>query len=103
MANHEKRCTMNPNRECRVCEYAKGDDTRTDLAAAISMLPRGDWEKARPLVPALREATGNCPACILAALRQANIPCSSVDYDYKDEMRSLWSSVNDATAEAAHY
>ena len=95
MGRHEKHCTANPGRECRVCKFARGDDSRTDLAAAVQLLQGGDWEAARPLPPALREATGGCPACILAALRQALVPVGAAsDFDYKAEMASLWNDVN---------
>lgn len=42
-------------------------------------------------MPKLREATDNCPACILAALRQARIPIPCVgDFDFKTEMQRVF-------------
>ncbi len=46
-------------------------------------------------LPALREATENCPACILAALRQRGIPVPSVNgFNFTEEMKSVWSDIN---------
>jgi hypothetical protein len=49
---------------------------------------------------ALRDLTNNCPACILAALRQKGIPVPMVDgFDFKAELAEFWSEFNNARAE----
>jgi len=55
-------------------------------------------EAVKQVMDALREAVGNCPACILAALRQADLcdQISSETFDYKREKKDLWDNVNDA-------
>lgn len=45
-------------------------------------------------MPKLREATDNCPACIMAALRQKKIPVGMApDFDFSAEMRTVFASI----------
>lgn len=122
MAIHEKHCTMNPARACRVCHLLEGSDGDTDekqpLAELIKMLPdSGPYHSAIQLgaydpeyeahnalayaltavFPAFRIAAGNCPACMMAALRLAKIPVPMAElFDFKAEMQSIFSDMNDA-------
>jgi len=46
---------------------------------------------ANKALEALREATDNCPACILAAIRQAGVPVPMVtDFHWTTEMKAVW-------------
>jgi len=46
-------------------------------------------------LPKLREISGNCPACIMAALRQKGIPVPmATDFDFTLEMEEIWSEIN---------
>lgn len=73
ISRHEKRCTMNPDRECGVC----------DLLGVAQ-------DCANKCLKWLREACDNCPACILAAIRQRGIPVPMVtDFDWTDEMKAV--------------
>lgn len=47
-------------------------------------------------LPALREATGNCPMCILAALSQAGYPFLARTFEFKKELAAFWSAKNEA-------
>ena len=56
----------------------------------------------------LRDLSGNCPMCILAAIRQSGIckwggdpevPPRDLGFDFKSELASAWSTINDAKAE----
>ena len=45
----------------------------------------------------LRDITNNCPACILAALRQKGICVPLVEgFDFKGECASVWADINEA-------
>lgn len=118
MAKHEKHCTMNPNRECRVCKMVEAN--QKPIAVLVALLPDisgtpleeaaflgfSDLElQLKNTLPKLREAAGNCPACILAALRQAKIPVPAAhDFNFTEEMKSVWRDINDAqTAEEGHH
>ncbi|MFL5309503.1 MAG: hypothetical protein ACJ79H_03510 [Myxococcales bacterium] len=71
MEKHERRCTMNPDRRCGWCEYAD-----TDLPALVLELRArgGDAAHASPeIVEWLRGQVDGCPACMLAAFRQAGL------------------------------
>jgi hypothetical protein len=82
MRRHEKRCTLNPSRECGVCKYVGREQPAAEsLASAIvedireHELRIASWEihdavVERVLVPRLDAAAGGCPACMLAAIRQ---------------------------------
>lgn len=116
MRKHEKHCTMNPARSCRVCvliEDGLDSDTyeaKKPLADLIAMLPDStryhaseyDWEncidphrdlmlEVEAVLPALRVAAGNCPACMLAALRLRKIPVDMAEgFDFKTEMQAVF-------------
>jgi hypothetical protein len=50
-------------------------------------------------MPALREAAGNCPACIMAALRQRGIAVPMVEsFDFKAESKKLFDENNSERA-----
>ena len=117
MAKHEKHCTLNPARDCRVCALLGGSMHvgAERMAELVAMLPDPAEYLATPCwsdhednpqrrllaalelaMPKLREEVSNCPACILAALRQKKIPVPMVDsFDYKDEMQSVFNSLNE--------
>jgi hypothetical protein len=63
MFSHERSCTLNPERECRMCKLS-GDAEQLPMHALIAALREGG-------VAGVRAVTENgCPACILAAIRQ---------------------------------
>lgn len=113
MSRHEKHCTLNPNRECRVCQYMTETYTGTPVSELLKILPKqlpsdvnwthDEWYRFYDAVdeamPKLREAAGNCPACILAALRQSGAGTSSGGFDFRKEMEAVWSDVNTTRAE----
>lgn len=128
MAKHEAHCTMNPDRNCRVCTLINGGYTvgRERMAELVALLPdstaynTGDgiyfgndnddgneaYKLARAVaavLPKLREEVEDCPACILAALRQAKIPVPMVEgFDFKAEMRGVFDGCN-ANRDEGHY
>ena len=118
IANHEKGCTLNPNRTCGVCGMLEVD--QKPIAQLLSVLPDGKKfieEETDNLIsygtlettvekymPKLRELTENCPACIMAALRQSNIPVPMVEsFNFTEEMKSIWSEINEENRQRAYY
>ena len=111
MRLHEEHCTLNPARKCRMCNY--GDGAGITVAELIKLLPivpnpLSDGTNCTMLyaataaaMPKLREAAGNCPACIMAALRQAG-GLDFSDFDFKAECKDFWVAVNDAVSVAAY-
>ena len=112
MKNHELHCTMNPNRDCRVCDLIGAAQVPiSDLIAVLpdpTLLlqydtgPDGEdqgqhWEDwgVDAAIEKLREMTEHCPACIMAALRQAGIPVPLAStFRFKKEMEDVWSDIN---------
>ena len=52
----------------------------------------GDIE---PALLRLRELTSDCPACILAAIRQSDILVSLTGYNFSEELKQFWDRVNE--------
>ena len=107
MKRHEAGCTLNPNRVCGMC-VAHGDLVQAPMselkAALLEDIAAGTYVSADPYRPdrdvvatTLRELCGNCPACILAAIRQTGGASGHrIDFDYKKETEAFWSIINDA-------
>lgn len=117
MKKHESRCTNNPNRVCGMCtEMIKQEQPK--LSELVAILPNVkqfeckeeglvgntyitmDQNAAKhateKIMPALRDAAGNCPACILAAIRQSGLPIPIVtSFDFQKERLFLWADINE--------
>jgi hypothetical protein len=104
---HEKHCTMNPNRECNVCKMIGGNQLPIEeLKAFLAGLTieKGDFDcegineaAINERLPALRKACGNCPACIMATLRQCGIPVPvATGFNWTEEMTPIWADINHA-------
>ncbi len=117
---HEERCTLNPNRKCGVCGMIEA--TMKPMKDLIALLPNHEEFKKKDAeynfeyyeegltvatnkaLPVLRELCENCPACILAALRQAHIPTPMVTtFNYTKEMKSIWDDINSANLQKEYY
>lgn len=98
MNSHEKICTANPDRVCRFHKYCE-DVTQPPLQDIVAAL------RARGLEGA-KEASSDCPMCILAAIRYSGLGNGYQDedgyvepvikYDFKDELASKWKDIRDA-------
>lgn len=116
MNKHEKHCTCNPNRECRMCVELNGGTT-TDLIDLKSLVteeikeccidicellfPIEDYEEKYPkfkkvieIAEKIFEQSGQCPMCTLATLRQTGIPVHESIFDYKKYREEAISSIN---------
>jgi hypothetical protein len=65
---------MNPNRVCKMCQMA-GFEQRpiADLIAAAEKIPIPKWDGNNKISQEerdLRDLANNCPACLLATIRQ---------------------------------
>ncbi len=101
MEKHERGCTKNPARVCGMCIVGTGAPSSHTMQRLIEILGNGSPEKMKEL----RRETDNCPACILAALRQGSptwwaddvnrsVDNSHVDFDFKKEAAEFWREVN---------
>lgn len=104
MEKHEAGCTLNPNRKCGFCEH--GETVTQPMPDLIAALGNGDAEG----MAKLRELAGNCPGCILAALRQSqaltpwtlNPQGTYFEFDFKKESAAFWKEVNSRREEELH-
>ena len=116
---------MNPNRVCGMCKMVEGD--QKDIKELLAILPdpsdylieeeinlghpigvqkyesfQGLEEAVSEALPELRKLVDNCPACIMAALRQKGIPVPCAEgFNFTEECKELWSDINDANAQAS--
>ena len=72
MRRHEKRCTANPGRECKMCDQVEIAGLSTNTVGLSRLVEILSDREASPKnrMAAIREET-DCPACILAAIRQS--------------------------------
>lgn len=110
MAKHERGCTANPNRVCGVCAYLELQ--AQPLTKLIEFVrSRGtpehnefvdiDWLSVDgATLTELRTLADRCPCCVLAAMRQTSAHATSdANFDFKTELKALWSELGPAAAE----
>lgn len=104
MESHEKHCTMNPNRECRMCDLNGSSNDMQAMLVLLEMSNANEIKSAivhllfdedynRQLLALYRKITHNCPACILALSRQYESINPTI-FDYQKEARELKKRVN---------
>ena len=108
MEKHEKTCTLNPQRVCGICRIAENVQPKMSDLLAVAGIPADyigedtdieEWnvEKLNTMIPKLKEVAGYCPACVLAALRQAGLPAPlATEFDFKSMLKEIWDGVNDS-------
>lgn len=109
MKKHEASCTNRPDRVCGMCSQEGHEQAQTPLNALIPLAVAGD-------IDGLRKAANGCPACMLAAIRQApwmkdERPLEAYmaaqealsAWKFKDECVLFWSAVNWARVADARY
>jgi hypothetical protein len=91
VSKHERGCTRNPNRVCGMCKAAGFLQKPMVLLSPLAEPSRG-WGF-------LREVTANCPACMLAGIRQSPYEALYIfDFDYRAEHKRFWEAQEAAKA-----
>jgi hypothetical protein len=91
MKHHEKHCTLNPQRICRMCQVIGESQQGMDFLVA-------NYDKGG--IETLRSAANECPNCMLAAIRIWKKTSGKSkeetwdDWNYKKELESFWSEQN---------
>lgn len=106
---HEKHCTLNPNRTCRMCDGLDlapllkkyGNRFKIDEHEdrfGISL--RWVWTHGEVTIGEIDADTDGCPACTLAVLRITglNTPPSPIEFNYQKAKREWWDTKNDEWA-----
>ncbi len=119
MEKHERGCTANPSRVCGLCEHCgevqPAMNTLTDFVDSYCAdLPRGksEWEddeyllasgdKLDPMLKELEKLANQCPACTLAALRQAKTETWS-NFKFNEKLDAWWAEENANQEQHAYY
>ncbi|MGE5512450.1 MAG: hypothetical protein ACM31O_14475 [Bacteroidota bacterium] len=99
IARHERGCTANPNRECAMHGFVT-TESAPDMPALLAAIEH-DAKLTK-----LRAVAHNCPACILAALRQSNVMMVdgegmpfAPDFDFRAEREAIFAAHNAAEYE----
>lgn len=108
IATHERSCTANPQRICEMHKHCEEPQRPiVELIAALRSHEQEDGLDYTRGLADLRTLASDCPACILAAIRQSVVqkqtnPGSEfgenvrVDFDFKKELAEFWRDVNDS-------
>ena len=102
MRTHEIHCTANPKRICRMHKYFHEPQREmSELMAALNT------KLADSGMAELRKRAADCPMCILSTILQSRIakfdpecPPPELHFDFKQELASAWSNINDVRAYA---
>jgi hypothetical protein len=130
IASHERHCTANPARHCRMCVKLQGVQQPIEIlkaALANDCVENVDAEKNEVEPKHLREVADGCPCCMLAAIRQGRsmLPtfqypvytntdrdeptgrsepwAYAVKFDFKAEMKTGIANINAAKNEDVGY
>lgn len=98
LADHEKYCTANPNRWCRVCDNAEYESLLELIEQFKSKMTQHEETGgvSCPQAPEILDAVGGCPACALTIIRCTGMhrfPFST-GFKYQEEMKKWWDIVN---------
>ncbi len=112
LAQHEKYCTGNPDRECRLCENQSIREIIEKYKGYFSVSEEihteHEWNEAKPifkknftLEDIINELDYRCPNCILAIIRALGLNRwyfdKKFDFDYKKELEDWWKMNNEET------
>lgn len=102
---HEKHCTLNINRDCRMCDYVGSYNKIPELLDSIYQ--KYNENMVYPTANQIFEMTDYCPQCTLATIRliqkdkrfeKWRDPEGSefpwFDWDYKKECEDFWKKYN---------
>ncbi len=101
ITKHEKHCTMNPDRVCGLCSYIGIEQVPMNILINILASYEVSIEDR---MHNLRNITNECPACILAAIRQSRICIydeddnptpDHIDFNFQQELKYFWEFYND--------
>lgn len=98
MKIHEKHCTNNPDRECRMCVLLHGGQIAPTKELIAALGSGGDEGLKR-----LEEASDYCPMCTLSAIRQSGVndigedgpSAGYVSYDYQSDVKRAFDEINE--------
>jgi len=78
---HEKHCTLNPNRECRLC----GNKNIKSIIKKYHIRKKFSLKD-------IKKDVGDCPNCILTVLRCVGLDI--FEFNYKEALKEWWDNEN---------
>ena len=121
MVQHEKHCTANLDRKCRICEnnnvlpdyreILKKLKTRyiicesqTDTGLMHNLIGTSiKWINKEITRDTLANLTDGCPACMLTLWRAIDDIAKPQDFNYKKELEIWWNEINALKREEMDY
>ena len=91
MLKHERRCTLNPQRQCGFCRIDP-DGVQKPIEELKAAYAKGLDE--------LRKVANGCPACMLAGIRQwerddpPRTDAGREPWNYQEEVKEWWADMN---------
>lgn len=98
IAKHERACTANPNRVCRMCKLVGA--TQKPLAELLAAFDGGQSPADTDSLRELESVAEGCPACMLAAVRawdQAHPETEcSFSVHFRERCEAVWTDLHRA-------
>ena len=91
MSTHEKHCTANPNRMCRMCNRTES------IQPLIDKFKKQQIDCDRQVkIEDIMNSVENCPACALTIIRGIKSNrWEIIDFDFKKELEEWWADKNE--------
>lgn len=111
---HEKHCTLNPYRTCRMCDrnsltelLVKYQDRFRIIEKDTSFGPTLDteWIRGEVTIRDIERDTDGCPACTLAVIRLCGFskyPAPMIEFDYQEARKAWWVERNTEVPEEVY-
>ena len=107
LSKHEKYCTGNLNRKCRMCEEAGSNNSNYNYKELIEEFQKQvniqkyeteygiSYNVIRlPKANDILDSVDGCPACALTIIRHLDTQYQSIDFNYSQAVESFWSDIN---------
>lgn len=105
LLKHEKHCTSNSDRECRLCERTESVKPLIEkykkqcLVRAVTVLdkfiPSGQKVIKQPDIEDIIDEVDGCPNCTLTIIKGLNIKFPiEIKFDYMKELQQWWDDKN---------
>ena len=117
MRAHEKHCTANPNRSCRICGSGFRDPISSeDFKARYKIIEtekngfvsfKIKWIGPKITMDEIDNIVDDCPACKLSLFRLSGLTHhvfhDTLKFDYKEALAKYWKERNDEEARSDMY
>ena len=108
---HEKHCTLNPHRSCRMCDQSDLGSVIEKYRNRFRVIEKDtqfgksqeiEWINGEVTLADIESDTDCCPACTLAVMRLCGFnkfPAAPFEFNYEEARKEWWDEKNANTAE----